>query len=171
MTLMARPPSLQSVPPRAVGARQGTGTDGFTLVELVVALGIASFALAVALAAPRAGAARSSVEAAAARLAASLRIARAEAVRTNVTRLVLLNPATGAYGSEDPPDQLLGAMLGMTVAGDGIEHQGHLVRIRFRPDGTATGAILAIEAGGQRRAVVLVDELTGAVSLQAEPRR
>ncbi len=138
---------------------------GFSLLELVVIIAIMSFALALVVPTKRAGSGQAAVNASAAKLGAVLRVAHAEALRTNADQFVLIDPdgRTYGFGVLQPADSV-GAGIALSIEGDGLEWQGPLRRLRFRPDGTTTGATLVLEQANARSRIV-VDDLTGAVKL------
>ncbi len=149
------------------GRRPGR-EHGFTLLELLVVLGI--LALALALVAPSLNAARLgiAVRSAGYELAAHLRSARAAARETNVERALTIDIEGRRYWAEGvvAPRQLpRGIAIDLTVpASERIA--ANAARIRFFPDGSASGARVVLDDGRSATAI-RVDWLTGDVRLQA----
>jgi general secretion pathway protein H len=152
-------------------ARHGgaAGAAGFTLLEMLVVLAIVGFSL-VLVASYRPPWSRGlEIDAAAAKLAAELRLVRSEAIAANRPAAFELDLAQRRYrGGSSPPRSLPAGMALelLTVAGE--RQSGTAGRIRFYPDGSATGGriVLVDEA---RRVAVGVDWLTGRVSVADVP--
>ena len=131
---------------------------GFTLVELLVVMGIVGLILAVVLSAkPKTAAARVAVAARA--VAATLQLARAQAMATNTETVVRIDTQSRQFG-------LLGSMhalpRGMTVAmtvaeTERIEGSGGM---RFYPDGQSSGGEIVLMLDG-RASRIAVNWLTG----------
>ena len=124
---------------------------GFTLIELLVVLTI--MALFVSLAAPAMTGAVPGFElkAAVSDLGTALRRSRSEALRTNRSTFVEVDVRKPGYRVGDdggvvafPP----GTQITLTIAKRERSGQGR-GRIRFFPDGTATGARLVIAGAGK----------------------
>jgi general secretion pathway protein H len=123
--------------------RRRTHDAGFTLIELVVVLTLLGLASAMEL--PRFWAATGpSARERAAAVAGVLRDARQQAIATARPVGVPIDPTL---------------VTGRTLAGDPMRE------ILFFPDGSSTGGSISIELR-QRRAIVEIDDLTGAVSLR-----
>lgn len=138
---------------------------GFTLLELIVV--VAVVALAMVLVLPRLGgtAATRGVDLAAARLAATLRTARAEGIRNARDETVILDLARRTYWSQSRPvASVIEPGITIEVLHDGLEWVDRARRVRFRPDGTATGAVIRLSRG-PASATVTIDWLTGATTL------
>jgi general secretion pathway protein H len=137
---------------------------GFTLIEILVVVTV----LAIALAIPAArGPLRSpglEVQAAANRLAQTLRLGRSRAIAADRPVPVVLDLATRDMALDGMPRFVLPASA--TVAARMADGQmpARQVAFLFAPDGSATGGrvILAI---GERRLVVAADWLTGRVGI------
>jgi general secretion pathway protein H len=131
---------------------------GFTLLELLVVMGILGLILAVVLSAkPKTAAARVAVAGRA--VAATLQLARTQAMATNTETVVRIDPQSRQFG-------LLGSMhalpRGMTVAmtvaeTERIEGSGGM---RFYPDGQSSGGEIVLMLDG-RASRIAVNWLTG----------
>ena len=149
------------------GCASSSGERGFTLLELVVVLGLLAFTLAVV--APSLGRARLGlmVRSTAYELAANLRASRAAARATSIEHVLTIDLSQRLYWAEGvvgrrplPP----GVALDMTVP-QGERINAAVGRIRFFPDGSASGARLVLH-DGRSTASLVVDWLTGDVRLQ-----
>lgn len=141
-------------------------TAGFTLIELVAVLAI--LALAAAWAVPLLGRAPAEldIKTTALDIAAALTDTRTAALRTSREQAFTLDIAGSRYWSDAAPrPRSLGRGIGVafaTIASEqGKSGDG---RIRFYPDGSATGGRIQL-SDGARRATVTVDWLTGAASI------
>jgi general secretion pathway protein H len=140
------------------------GERGFTLLELIVALGI--MALAVAIAIPFFGGSRAAyqLQAAAYEIATQLRDTRATALSRNADQAFMIdvgNRRTWIDGY--PVRRPLPAWLAINVEVPIAEQlAANLVRVRFFADGSASGGKLVL-SDGLRRANVTVNWLTGDV--------
>jgi general secretion pathway protein H len=148
--------------------RRVRGTDGFTLLELIVVMGM--LAVALALVAPSLGSARLGVAArsAAYELAAHLRSVRAAARETNMERALTIDVDGRRYWAEGvvAPRQLP-QRIAMDLTVPASERIGSgMARVRFLPDGSASGARVVLDDGRTSMAI-RVDWLTGDVRLQA----
>ena len=155
---------MRAAPHRRVAARE----DGFTLLELLVVMGI--LALALALVAPSLNSARlgMAVRSAGYELAANLRSARAAARETNTERVLTIDVGGRRYWAEGvvAPRQLPQRIaLDLTVPASERVGAG-MARIRFFPDGSTSGARVVLD-DGRVSAAIRVDWLTGDVRLQA----
>lgn len=142
---------------------------GFTLVELIVVLGIVAMIMLLAL--PRLGdlAPGQELRAAAEELRADIRRVRNTALAESRETVLMIDLESGTWQSDDGrvsgrlPE---GAELAITVARQ--EQAGENAGgIRFYPDGTATGAQLTISSG-ERALLLSVDWFDGHV-LIGEP--
>jgi general secretion pathway protein H len=152
-------------PPRAGPPPSIDRQDGFTLIEVVVALAVMGFVLVliVGYRAPWSGGL--GLEGTAAELASGLRLARSQAIASNRPVTFALDLADHRYrvGSEPPrslPAKLSIALL--TVNGE--KRTATIGDIHFNPDGSSTGGRITL-ADGSRRVAVGVDWLTGRVTI------
>lgn len=155
---------MNAIPHRRTAGRD----DGFTLLELLVAMGI--LALALGLVAPSLNTARLGMAArsAAYELAAHLRSARAAARETNMERALIIDVDNRRYWAEGVvgPRQLPASIaVDLTVPASERIGAG-MARVRFFPDGSTSGARVVLD-DGRVSAAIRVDWLTGDVRLQA----
>jgi general secretion pathway protein H len=142
---------------------------GFTLVEMLVALGIAGLLLTLGLG-TMTGHSSVDLTATARQLAAGLREARATAIAANRPvdfRVDLANRAYG-YSRMHPfggPDLRL-----ELLTTEGLREDAMAGSIRFYPDGASTGGGVEV-AQGQRRATILVDWMSGQVRVVFDAAR
>jgi general secretion pathway protein H len=139
--------------------------QGFTLFEmLAVILLIGLIAAAVAIPISQ-GLASARVNAASGELAAALRWTRAQAIVTGEAKALEVDTAAYTYRAPGKPSIRLpqGMTLGLTSARED-RVDAHTGRIRFFPDGSATGGRVTLQRG-QRQWHVNVAWLTGAVSV------
>jgi general secretion pathway protein H len=150
--------------------RRAACQQGFTLLELMVVIGI--LALAVAIVAPSLNRARLSLLArsAAYELAAGLRAARAAAQSANRDQIVTIDLARHRYWAEGVvAPRTFPANVAVELAVPESERLGPAAgRVRFFPDGSASGARVVLNDGRQA-ASVLVDWLNGAVRIELRP--
>ena len=155
---------------RAADQRRAHRQLGFTLLELVVAIGI--LALAVAIVAPALNRARLGlmVRSTAYELAADLRAARAAAQAANVERVLTLDIAGRRYWAEGVVGaRTLPPGVALQLALPESERFGTASgRVRFFPDGSASGAKVVLD-DGRSAASVSVDWLNGDVRIELRP--
>lgn len=149
-------------------AKAGAAKEaGFSLLELLVVLGIAAVATALALPRVQGTAARSTLEGNARRLVSVLQLAHAESLRTNTDQTITLDLDQKTYGSQSArAPQLIEGATRLALADNTFEWVGRQRRIRFRPDGGATGGVIAL-IDGAHEARVSIDWLTGVTTLNA----
>ena len=142
---------------------------GFTLIEMLVTLGI--IALLVAVAAPRIGMGSTTARAqgAAEEVAAQLRSTRASAMASGRPTDFIVDVARGTFASQGSrreiavPDEIHLALF----TADGAITGKSTGAIRFYPDGGSTGGGVAVQSG-PLHFTVAVDWLTGSVSLRRQ---
>lgn len=138
---------------------------GFSLLELIAVLAILGIAAAMTLPSGKGANARATLDATAATLAATLRIAKAQGQRTSTDQTVTLDLDGRTYWSDaDPKRRAIDPTIAVVIADDGFEWDGQTRRVRFRPDGAATGGRIVL-AKGARQAQIAVDWMTGTTSL------
>ncbi len=154
---------------RAGGLYRRTGEAGFTLLEMIATLALV--ALAVSLVMPRLSASRQSMRlrAVAVEMASNMKIARAEALKTNTDAVFVLDTsnrtyaAAGAVASKQIPRDIAVSFESQAAESSSPSRAG----FRFRPDGTASGGSIKLQAGPSV-AAISVDWLTGAVTLRGQ---
>lgn len=145
----------------------GTGSSdaGFTLIELVVVLAILGLALALVTVKGAPVSPVTHARAAARELAAALRAVRAEALMSNQSEWFTIDVARRLYRSGQQAPQSLPSDLsfGLLTSDDEVIADS-VGRLRFDPDGGASGGRITITGGG-RVWWVGVDWLSGRVSM------
>ena len=131
---------------------------GFTMLELLVVLGIVAVVLGTMIVArPNASGVR--VNAAARAVSATLRLARAEAIEQNAEIVVSIDPETHTVRSPHGKWQLpRGVRVVLTYAES--ERMGAAGGLRFYPDGQSSGGEISLGLDG-RIARLSVNWLTG----------
>lgn len=133
-------------------------TAGFTLVELLVVMGIMGLVLVVVVnARPKAAATR--VAATARAVGATLQLARAQAMSTNTETVLRIDTDRLQFGLPHSMHTLpRGMTVAMTVAE--TERANNVGGIRFFPDGQSSGGEIVLKLDG-RSARIAVNWLTG----------
>ncbi len=139
---------------------------GFTLIEVVVVLGVLALVTALVLPMLSGTQARADVQSSARILAAALRSTRNLAMTHGHTEAFTVDTTTGAYhaGSSAAARQITsGVSLALVTVTQEVvdEHTGS---IRFFSDGSSTGGGIRLTKG-KNRYQVLVDWLTGRVAI------
>ena len=141
------------------------GAAGFSLVELMVVLAIASMVLAVSVPSLLVGGG-ARVDAAASAVAGELRRARSDALAQSRPQAVLIDLQAHRVSRANDAGRSLpeGAeMKLLTARSEQLDAQRGY--IRFFPDGSATGGRLDFGHDGHARVAVDVDWLTGSVRI------
>lgn len=139
--------------------------SGFTLLELIVVLGI--LALAASLVFPRVQGTHNaaSLDTTARRLTSALQLAHAESRRTNTDQTLMIDIDHATFwSSASPTPQVIPKPIALAIHNDSFEWSGTNRRVRFTPSGGATGGVIAL-ASSDGRASITVDWLTGAATL------
>jgi general secretion pathway protein H len=138
--------------------RRAKQTAGFTLAELLVVIGIMGLILAAVLVArPKTAATRVAVAARA--VAATLQLARAQAMASNAETVVRIDPERRRIGLTRSMHALpRGMTVAVTVAES--ERVGDSGGMRFYPDGQSSGGEIVLTLEG-RTSRIAVDWLTG----------
>jgi general secretion pathway protein H len=149
----------------ATTPRPRTPTAGFTLLEVLITLGIAALVVAIALPALRPSPV-ADLKSGAQLVAAALRQTRLDAMDSGHSRALLVNTEARtlqAPGS-DTPKQLPGEPGVKLSTADREMRNPHLGGIRFWPDGSATGGRVTLDKAGLSVRVD-VEWLTGRVRI------
>ena len=148
------------------GRRNSSADDGFTLLELLLVLGILALTGYFAVPLVNRPVGDATLTATAQKLANDMRVARAAAIRDNAERTLTIDLARRRFWV----DGLTGASVipsGITV--DFVTLQAEQLsarqgRLRFFVDGSATGGNVILKAG--RRVITIeLDWMTGHASL------
>jgi general secretion pathway protein H len=138
---------------------------GFTLIEMIVALAILGFTLALIVGYKPPWSSTLGLRATAAELASQLRLARSEAVLRNRSIAFEIDMAAHEFRIGDRAARQLSPALTivlLTIAGE--QRDASKGGIRFNPDGSSTGGRISL-ADGPRKMAVGVDWLSGRVSV------
>ena len=136
---------------------------GFTLLEMLVVLGIAALVVSLATARLQSGAGSSlSLEAMARVMAQQMRVVRSTAIRQHKEHSYQIDfEARGVSASTGLREALPANVSLANLAADGRSR----LRIVFFPDGSSSGGAFAIQRNNDR-AIVTVDWLTGQPSFR-----
>lgn len=135
--------------------------DGFTVLELLVVLAIATLTLSLAQPLLQSTVDRLRLEAAASSLMSALKVTRATAIARNAEVGLVLNLDERAYGSASVPKRILPAKVDLALKVAGLTGTTpSQMEIRFYPDGSSTGGELSLRLG-DRSARICVHWLTG----------
>jgi general secretion pathway protein H len=143
------------------------GAQGFTLLELIVALGIMALGVAVALPYLQGTRAGHQLRATAFEIAGQMRDARATAQARNIDQAVILDVGNRRLWLDGSATRrTLPPRMAVDVEVPVAEQlAANVVRVRFFADGSASGGKLVLRDGG-RRATVSVNWLTGDVRIE-----
>jgi general secretion pathway protein H len=149
----------------------GTGerraaASGFTLIELLVVIAVLALAMTIIPSLLPRVQAKAELTAAAHAVAAALRDARGRAISSGRTAAFILDTRTGRFGAEGTRAlHTLPRSVRPTLVTTTDETIAETVgAIRFFTDGSSTGGGVRLAAGA-RRYDVLVDWLTGRISI------
>jgi general secretion pathway protein H len=131
----------------------GQGSDGFTLIEMLVVLAVLALIAGLVVARGPSRSVALDLRAATATVVGELRRGRAAAIAGDAAVTVTLDPAARAIRVGDAPPRALPGDVALAAAA-----------IRFTPDGAAAGGPIALAAGA-RRVTITVSWLTGRVSV------
>lgn len=138
---------------------------GFTLVELLVVVGLVAAALAIGASAMRAGLPGTQLRAAAREVAAQLRYTRAQAIVSGRAQTFTLDARTREWQSPNRRHGTLPQSVTIVATGARIEQQAaDQASVRFFPEGAATGGRILLRHE-QAAWQVDVEWLTGEVRL------
>jgi general secretion pathway protein H len=138
---------------------------GFTLLELLVVLAIIGLVVALVPGFVLRGQPRLDVEVAARAIADGLRQTRSEAVLRNRPQLFALDVDARVFRAADGTPVRLAEGIALSFRGTRSQLQGERIgQIRFFPDGSSTGGLIALAQDGVEAAVGS-DWLTGLVSV------
>ena len=135
---------------------------GFTLLEMLVVLGLLGLLVALSTPLLRGGVQAGLVERTAYRLSADLSTMRLAAIRHNTETALDFDLASSTYwGDNRLAPRFLPAQIEVVIdAPRSTVGARTLVSFRFFPDGSASGGRIVIGQGGQQR-VITLDRLTG----------
>lgn len=150
---------------RAQGRIPACAPAGFTLLELLVVLGVLALVIAIALPHVPRRAEAAAVRAAASSVADGLRESRGLAIRGNGPVLFSLDVAARRWTIQGGRSAELPQELALALETDRRLLQSREAgAIRFFGDGSATGGRIVLSRGGVR-ATVTIDWLTGRVAV------
>jgi general secretion pathway protein H len=142
------------------------GARGYTLVELLVVVGLIAAALAVGAAAMRSGLPGAQLRGAARELAAQLRYTRAQAIVSGQSQVFTLDARTREWQAPNRRHGSLPKEIAIVATGARIEQEHpDQVAVRFFPEGAATGGRIVLKRGDAAWQVD-VEWLTGQVALK-----
>lgn len=140
---------------------------GFTLIELMVALVIASLLIALLIPTGSRGHARPELERGARDVVAALRLTRSRAILANQPAALFVDVANALYRPAGAAQAIAlprGTRISLVTTEDDAL-TASTGTIRFYPDGSSSGGGVSLSFGGSRYDV-LVDWLTGGVTLR-----
>lgn len=138
--------------------------DGFTVLELLIALGVMAFVASIVVAGAVTPRQRQDLAATVADVAAGLKMTRAAARKANTEQVFLIDVEGRRYWAPGIlPPRPFPPTLALALEVPETERQGAgPARIRFFPDGSSTSAVLTLRKGGESTALS-VDWLSGAI--------
>jgi general secretion pathway protein H len=146
-------------------ARAAAASAGFTLIEMIVVLGVLALVMGLAAGLGRSPGGASKMRFAANEIAAALRLARSEAIINGRKSELSFDLANRTWQLRAGVPHALPAGVTarlLTIRDEVVDDV--VARIGFWPDGSSSGGRLTLDGQG-RRITVGVDWLTGRVSL------
>jgi general secretion pathway protein H len=144
--------------------------NGFSLLELIVALAIAALLFAVVVPTNSRRPGHIELASSAREVAAALRLTRSQAIAANRPMAVIVDVRNDVYrppGALAPRPFPRGTRVALYTTED-EELSEAVGTIRFYPDGSSTGGGVGLSLGNDQYDV-LVDWLTGGVSIHERP--
>ena len=137
-------------------------SKGYTLLEMLVVLGLLSMIMSLSLTTHPLGS-RRSLESISTEIATLLQSAKIRAISQNSERTIIIDPVTRTLstGSLDEP-VTLGADVGLAVLTARREVKEGRAVIRFYPDGSTTGGTVQLKRG-DRIVSIHLNWLTGQI--------
>jgi general secretion pathway protein H len=152
---------------RTCAARVRDAMAGFTLLELMVAMAVAAMLLAVVPPSLQRLKASADYRGTLRGIAADLATARAQAAAGGRDVAFRVDLEARRYGLEGGPPRAVPEGLRLRVTSAAEEGRGQrIARIRFRPDGQATGGSIEVIRPSGEGARLRADWLDGRVSLE-----
>lgn len=145
---------------------RGNEQNGFSLLEMIVALAIATLVFALVMPTDSRRRAHTELASSAREVAAALRLSRSQAITTNRSTALVVDVENDTYrlsGASAPRAFPRGSRITLHTTQD-QELSEVAGAIRFYPDGSSTGGGVGISLGNDQYEV-LVDWLTGRVSI------
>jgi general secretion pathway protein H len=142
---------------------------GFTLIELVVVLGILAVTAAIAMPSLSRPAGDATLIATARQIASGMRIAQGSAIRDNADRVLTVDLASRRFwvaGVTAPASIASGIVVDIALPERELVTASK-ARMRFHPDGSASGGSIILRAAG-RSIVVELDWMTGHANLRRD---
>jgi general secretion pathway protein H len=147
-----------------------TAEAGFTLLELMIALGVLAVAAAVAMPLLHRPAGDAALMATARQIVSFMRVARAAAIRDNADRLLTLDLERRRFwvdGITAPTPIARGIAVDLGTLEKELVSGGQ-GGMRFHPDGSASGGQVMLTAAG-RRVTIELDWMTGHANIRRGP--
>jgi general secretion pathway protein H len=167
MAALSRVPKSGGSPPGLTPrCMRSPAEAGFTLLELLIVLGIMALAAGFAMPLATRPAGDATLTATARKLAADMRMARASAIRDNAERTLTLDLARRRFWVDGLTDAspIAGGIVIDVVTVRAEQRSPSQGRLRFFPDGSATGGTVMLTGGG-RSVTVKLDWMTGHASV------
>jgi general secretion pathway protein H len=140
-------------------------TKGYTLIEMIVVLGVLALVLSTTLSFNVPGSKSRKLQNQAKEISMMLKAARTEAIIKNAETSVEADLSANALSIHGKSERLfIDKRLRLKLMTARQEVMGDKGSIRFFPNGTSTGGVVMLQSG-QRSAAVHVDWLTAKISL------